>query len=166
MTWSIDIERIAGILDGDARIEPGLNAVRAANWQGKSSFVEAIKAALGTSTELTEGADDGRVHLETPDRSLTVRLVRDGDGVRREGTPYFEDEYDRVRASLFACLDADNEIRQAVRRGDTLEDVLLRPLDFQNIDERIADLQRERERVEAELSQATEAKKRLPTVQE
>jgi chromosome segregation ATPase len=166
MTWTIDIDHIAGILDGEATVDPGLNAVRAANWQGKSSFVEAVKVALGTSMDLTEGADSGRVHLETPGRSVTVRLVRDGDSVRREGTPYLEDEFDVARASLFACLDEDNEIRQAVRRGDDLEPILLRPLDFQNIDERIHDLQRERERVEEELSQAREAKKRLPTVQE
>lgn len=166
MTWTIDIDHIAGILDGGATLEPGLNAVRAANWQGKSSFVEALKVALGVSVDLTENADSGRVHLETPGRSVTVRLRRERDGVRREGTPYLDDEYDIARASLFACLDEDNEIRQAVRRGEDLEAALLRPLDFQNIDERIADRKRERERLEAELSQALEANKRLPTVQE
>jgi DNA repair exonuclease SbcCD ATPase subunit len=166
MTWRIDIERIAGILDGAATIEPGLNAVRAANWQGKSSFVAAVETALGTATELTDGADSGRVRLETADRSVAVRLRRSETGVRREGTPYLDDEYDVVRADLFACLDEDNEIRRAVRDGAALDDVLLRPLDFQNIDERITDLQRERERIEAELSQATEARKRLPSVQE
>jgi len=166
MTWTIDIDHIAGILDGSATIEPGVNAVRAANWQGKSSFVAAVEAALGTAMELTEGANEGRVRLDTPERSVTVRLRREGNGVRREGAPYLDDEYDLARADLFACLDADNAIREAVRRGSDLEDVLLRPLDFQNIDERIADLQRERERVEDDLSQAREATKRLPTVQE
>ena len=166
MTWTVDIDHIAGIIEGSATIEPGVNAVRAANGQGKSSFVTAVEAALGTATELTEGAESGRVHLDTPERSVTVRFHRDGDGVRREGTPYLDDEYDLARAALFACLDRDNPIRTAVRRGEDLEDVLLRPLDFQNIDERIAELRREREAVEADLSQAREAKKRLPTVQE
>ena len=166
MVWTIDIERIAGILHGSATIKSGLNAVQAANWQGKSSFIEAIKTALGTSTELTEGAESGRVDLQTPLRDVTVRLVRNGSTVSREGTPYLDDEYDVVRAALFACLDEHNEIRRAVRRGQNLEDVLLRPLDFQNIDERIAELKRERERVESELSQANEARKRLPSVQQ
>lgn len=166
MVWTIDIERIAGILNGKATIEPGLNAVQAANWQGKSSFVEAIKTALGVSTELTEGADFGQVDLQTPTKDITVRLVRDGTSVVRKGTPYLSDEYDVVRAGLFACLDEQNAIRQAVRRGENLEDVLLQPLDFQNIDGQIAELKRKRERVEAELSQASEAKKRLPSVQQ
>ena len=166
MVWTIDIERIAGILNGSATIKPGLNAVQAANWQGKSSFVEAIKTALGTSTELTEGAESGRVDLQTPTKDVTVQLIRNGSTVSREGTPYLDDEYDVVRAELFACLDEHNEIRGAVRRGENLEDVLLRPLDFQNIDEQIAELKRERERVESELSQANEASKRLTSVQE
>ncbi|NHN49501.1 ATPase [Halostella sp. JP-L12] len=166
MTWNIDIDNIAGILEGSATIEPGLNAVRGSNWQGKSSFIEAVKAALGTSTELTEGEERGEVRLRTPDREVSVSLVRENGTVRREGAPYLDDEYDVIRAELFACLDERNEVRSAVRRGENLEEVLMRPLDFQNIDQQIADLKRERERVQSELSQAREAKKRLPGVQE
>ncbi len=165
MTWTIDIENIAGILDGETTIEPGLNAVRGSNWQGKSSFIEAIKTALGTSTELTESKDSGQVRLQTPERDIAVDLVRENGTVHRKGTPYLENEYDVIRAELFACLDERNEVRSAVRRGENLEDVLMRPLDFQNIDEQIADLKREREQITSELSQAKEAKKRLPGVQ-
>lgn len=166
MTWNIDIECIAGILEGSATIEPGLNAVRGSNWQGKSSFIEAIKTALGTSTELTEGKDEGQVHLQTANRDVTVQLARENGTVHRRGTPYLDNEYDIVRAELFACLDDQNEVRRAVRQGENLEEVLMRPLDFQNIDKQIADLKQEREQVATELSQAEEANKRLPSVQE
>jgi DNA repair exonuclease SbcCD ATPase subunit len=166
MTWNIEIERIAGILDGSATIKPGLNVVRGSNWQGKSSFIESIKTALGTSTELTEGADSGAVHLETPTGIYDVTLTRENSTVVCHGQPYLTDDYDVVRAELFACLDERNPVRRAVRAGENLEDVLLRPLDFQNIDSQIETLQREREQIETELSQAREAKKRLPSVQE
>lgn len=166
MTWTIEIERIAGILDGSSTLEPGVNVVRGSNWQGKSSFIEAIKAALGTSTELTEGADSGTVHLETPSATYDVTLTRENGTVSQQGRPYLTDEYDVIRAELFACLDERNAVRRAVRAGENLEDVLLRPLDFQNIDAQIETLQREREQIETELSQAREAKKRLPAVQE
>jgi len=166
MTWNIEIENIAGILDGSTTIDPGLNAVRGSNWQGKSSFIEAVKTALGTSTELTENKDSGRVHLQTPEREFTVNLVRENGTVRRTGTPYLDDEYDVIRAELFACLDERNEVRSAVRQGENLEGVLMRPLNFQNLDEQIADLKREREQVQSELSGAREAKKRLPSIQE
>jgi chromosome segregation ATPase len=166
MTWTIDIDNVAGILDGSATVEPGLNAVRASNWQGKSSFVAAIETALGVATPLTEGKGRGGVRLRLPDREVAVDLVRENGTVHRRGEPYLTDEYDVVRATLFACLGETNEVRRAVRRDDNLEDILLRPLDFQNIDQRIADLKRERERVASELAQAREAKRRLPSVTE
>lgn len=166
MTWTIEIERIAGILDGSATVAPGLNVVRGSNWQGKSSFIESIKTALGVSTELTEGAESGAVHLETPTGVYDVTLTRENGTVTRHGQPYLSDEYDAIRAELFACLDERNAIRRAVRAGENLEDVLLRPLDFQNIDAQVESLQREREQLETELAQAREAKKRLPSVQE
>ncbi|MEF8839917.1 MAG: archaea-specific SMC-related protein [Haloarculaceae archaeon] len=166
MTWEVEIEHVGGILEGSATLEPGLNAVRASNWQGKSSFVEAIKTGLGVSTALTEGRSEGRVTLQTPEGEVGVGLVREGDAVTREGTPYLTDEYDRRRTALFACPDETNEVRRAVRAGENLEDVLLAPLDLENLDERIADTRREREQVDAELDQAVEARKRLPTVAE
>ncbi|MFC4541433.1 archaea-specific SMC-related protein [Halosolutus amylolyticus] len=166
MTWDIDIENIAGIYEGSARLEPGLNAVKGSNWQGKSSFIEALKTALGTATTLTEGKDRGRVHLQTPEKTVDVELRRSNGVVNAEGTPYLESEYDVARTALFACLGEGNEVRRAVRAGENLEDVLLRPLDFQNIDAQIADRKRERERIDSELAQAREARKRLPAIQE
>lgn len=166
MTWQIQIDHIGGIEQGRARIEPGLNAVRGSNWQGKSSFVEAIKVGLGVSTELMEGADEGSVRIETPEDAHTVELVRQNGAVVRNGTPMLEDEYDVARMELFGCLDERNAVRAAVRRGESLEECLLQPLDFQRIDEKIAELKRERERVESELKKAQQARNRLPNVQE
>ncbi|MFB6188454.1 MAG: archaea-specific SMC-related protein [Halapricum sp.] len=166
MSWDIEIEHIAGILSGSATIEPGLNAVRASNWQGKSSFVEAIKTGLGVSTALTEGQEHGSVHLHRPGQDVTVELARENGEVHRDGDPILTDDYDVIRTALFACLDETNEVRRIVRQGENLEEILLRPLDFQNIDERIADLKHEREQVDDELARAREAKKRLPTITE
>jgi chromosome segregation ATPase len=166
MTWTVEVSNVAGILSGSATLSPGQNAVRASNWQGKSSFVAAIRAALGVSRDLTEGREQGTVRLETPDRTVRVDLHRGPEGVDRRGEPYLTDEYDVVRASLFACLDERNDLRRAVREGENLEDVLMRPLDFQNIDERIADLRSERDRVESELAGAETARERLPAVEQ
>ncbi|AUX10147.1 chromosome segregation ATPase [Halalkaliarchaeum desulfuricum] len=166
MTWQIRIDSIGGIASGSASIEPGLNAVRGSNWQGKSSFVEAIKVGLGVSKELMEGADEGQVRIDTPDETYTVDLVRENGTVVRNGTPVLADEYDVARMELFGCLDERNAIRDAVRQGDSLEDSLLQPLDFQRIDEKISDLKRERERVESERKKAQQARNRLPKVQE
>ncbi|WP_135822283.1 archaea-specific SMC-related protein [Halostella litorea] len=166
MTWNLTAENIAGIREGHATIHPGNNVVRAANWQGKSSFLQAIETAMGTRTPLTEGADAGRVQLDAPDGSYAVELTRRNGTVVSEGEVFLDDEYDRIRADLYAFLDEDNAVRDAVRRGENLEELLTRPLDFENIEERIADLKAERSSVEAELEEARDAARRLPGVQE
>jgi chromosome segregation ATPase len=166
MTWQIAVENVAGLRSGRATIEPGLNVVRGSNWTGKSSFIAALETALGTATPLTEGQDHGEVTLETTDRRVQLELTRDGDGIVRRGVPLLSDDYDVVRADLYACLDDDNPLRQAVRRGENLEQFLTEPLDLENVDERIADLKAERRRVTSERDGAEEAARRLPTVEE
>jgi len=166
MDWQLSIENVAGIRSGEATLEPGVNAVRASNWQGKSSFLASIETVFGTATPLTEGQDTGRVRLETADATYTVELERTDGTVSRSGTPYLTTEYDRARAAQFAFLGEDNGVRRAVRNGDDLEAVLTRPLDFENIDERIAELRAEREQIERELERATEAADRLPQLQQ
>ncbi|GAA0511590.1 hypothetical protein SAMN04488066_10445 [Halorubrum aquaticum] len=166
MGWELTIENVAGIREGSARIDPGNNVVRAANWQGKSSFLQAIETAMGTAAPLTENADAGRVELETPDGTHVVELERRDGTVVSSGSGLLSDEYDRIRADLYAFLDEDNAIRDAVRRGEDLADLLTRPLEFENIEERIAELRSERSSVDAELSNAEDAASRLPSVQE
>jgi chromosome segregation ATPase len=166
MRWTVDVENVAGIRDGRARIEPGVNAIKGTNWQGKSSFVAAVETAMGTETVLTEGEDEGRVELSTPDETVVMELRRDGDTVAVDGKPLLSAKEMRVAASHFAFLDDTNPVRRAVRRGETLESVLLKPLDLQDIESRIGELRHEREQVERELEDAAEATEELPEVQE
>lgn len=165
MTWNLQIENIAGIRRGDATLERGLNAVRATNWQGKSSFLRAVETAMGTKLPLTEGADRGRVTLRTSGGDYRVDLRRAETGVVRDGSPYLVSDYDLACAALYAFLGEDNEVRRAVRDGENLKEVLTRPLDFENIDEQIRECKDERERVEAELERAREAADRLAGVE-
>jgi len=166
MSWHLSLRNIAGIRHGEAHVEPGVNAVRASNWQGKSSFLAGIKTAFGTETPLTEGQSSGEVVLRTDDGEITVQLERTNGTVSRSGQPYLDAEYDRVCAELFAFLDEDNAIRQAVRSGTNLKDRLTRPLEFENIDEQIAELRTEREQVERERERAEAAAERLPQLQQ
>lgn len=164
--WSLTIENIAGIRSGMATFEPGVNVVQASNWQGKSSLIQAFETVFGTATPLTVGTDYGHVQLETEDRDVEVELVRRNGAVHREGEHLLQAERDRACADLFATLGETNPIRHAVRNGEDLEGLLTRPLDLENIDERIADLCAERDRVEGELDRASSAAERLPAAQE
>ena len=166
MTWHVRIENVAGIREGEATIEPGVNAVRASNWRGKSSLIAGIEAAVGTGAPLTEGETAGRVELATDDGDVTVELAREDGTVVRRGGRYLDDARDRRCAELFAFLDDANEVRAAVRRGENLEAVLTDPLDLEDIDEQIAAYRREREQVEAELEQAEAAAAKLSATDE
>ena len=166
MTWQLDIENIRGIRTGSAEIDPGVNALRAENWQGKSSLLAAIKTAMGIDTALMEGADSGEVTLRTESDTYSVELRREDGSVVRSGTPYLEAEYDQICADLFAALDETNDVRRAVRDRENLESILTYPLDFENIDQKIAERQRERDSVETELERARAAAEKLPEVTE
>ncbi|WP_336001907.1 archaea-specific SMC-related protein [Halorientalis halophila] len=165
MSWELEFQNIAGIRSGRASLEPGINAVRGTNWQGKSSFVTAVETVMGTEAVLTEGEASGAVELQADGETYRVELDRDGEAVLRSGEPYLDSEKERVTASLYAFLDDDNDVREAVRRDDNLESVLTRPLDFENIDEQIAELSGERDQVETELERAEEAAEQLPDTQ-
>jgi len=166
MTWNITIDNIGGIQHAETTLENGVNAVRAPNWQGKSSFLYALETVFGTEKRLTENATEADVVLEVDGTKYYVELKRQGNTITKSGNPYLTDDVDLECADLFAFLDETNEIRQAVDRGDNLEDLLTRPLDFEKIDEQIAKLKTEREQVDSELTRADRAADHLPALQE
>lgn len=166
MTWNVDIKNIGGIRSGTTLIEPGINTIRASNWQGKSSLINAIETAMGTRTPLTEGADHGKVELSTDVGTIVVELSRQNGNIIKTGDSYLSSERDRTCAELFAFLDEDNEVRQAVRNGDPLEPILTRPIDFERIDEQIRDLKQERAQIESEFERAQTVAQNLPSAQQ
>ena len=165
MTWEFTIEKIAGIRSGEAIVQPGVNAVRGSNWQGKSSFLTAIRTVMGTTAVPTEGTNGGSVQLKTAENTYRVEVAREDGTVVTNGNPYLSDEKMQAIAEQFAFLGEDNDLREAVRNDRNLEEHLLKPLDFENIDERIASLKNEREQVERELEWAKEAVRQLPEVE-
>jgi len=165
-TYRLTVENVAGILHADAELTDGVNAVRASNWQGKSSFLAAIEAVFGVGAPLTQGADDGRVELDTGDDRYAVELARSGGEVTRSGRPYLTDDVDLACAELFAFLDETNDLRRAVRLGEDLESVLTRPIDLERIEARIAEVRAERDRVATARERVEERAARRPALAE
>ncbi|MFB6110111.1 MAG: archaea-specific SMC-related protein [Halodesulfurarchaeum sp.] len=165
MTVDITIKNIGGIRDGEATLEPGLNVVQGANWQGKTSFIQALESAMGIATTVTEGASSGAVELGGDLTASVEVLDRDGSTVV-EGSPLLESDADLTKARLYACLGENNPIREAVRAGENLESVLTRPLDLEDIDRRIGELKSERDRIDTEISKAENSKQKIPQLKE
>jgi chromosome segregation ATPase len=164
--WELDISNIAGIRHGEPTVKPGINAVQASNWQGKTSLVTAIRTVLGgsvTSATLTDGTDAGYVQLQTPEHTYERRLRRTGTTVTADGQPYLTTEEQQATAELFAFLDEHNRIRTAVREGEDLTPHLIEPLEREDIEGQISRLKSEREVVESDIDRAQQAAEKLPT---
>ncbi len=163
--WELNVSNIAGIRNGEPTIKPGINAVQASNWQGKTSLVTALRIVLGgsvTSGTLTDGADKGHVQLQTPDHVYERRLQRTGDHVTADGQPYLTTEQQQAAAELFAFFDEHNRIRTAVREGNDLTPHLIEPLEHEDIEGQIRQLKDERETVKSDLDRAQQATEQLP----
>ncbi|MCD2200943.1 chromosome segregation protein SMC [Halobacterium sp. KA-4] len=176
--WNLEIENIGGIRFGETSLSPGSNIVQASNFQGKSSLLAAIQTAMGTTGQfgeqhpLMERADEGHVTLETEDGTYKTTLERtvgvEEDTITRSGDTYLTDEQDQVAARLFACLGENNPVRAAVREKDQekLTELLTKPLETENIDLRIKNLQSEIADINDDLKQADRAMDKLPAAQE
>jgi len=163
--WTLEISNIAGIRDGEPTVEPGINAVQASNWQGKTSLVTALRTVLGgsvTPATLTDGAEEGHVRLQTQEQAYERTLRRTGETVLADGQPYLTDEREQAIAELFAFLDERNRIRTAVREGEDLTPYLVEPLEQEDIENKIAQLKAERKTVRSELDRAQQAAEKLP----
>jgi DNA repair exonuclease SbcCD ATPase subunit len=168
----LDITNIGGIRSGSASVEDGLNVIQASNFRGKSSFITALRTAIGATGQyedhpLTEGMDTGKVTLETEGDEYNVMLERPSPGVvKRTGTPYLSDETDQICARLYACLDKNNPVRKAVRNGEDLTDLLQDPLNIEDIDAQINALKGEKREIKQKITEAKRAGDQLPSVQE
>ncbi|MEZ3117871.1 AAA family ATPase [Halobaculum sp. MBLA0147] len=163
-TEQLQVQNIAGIESASTGVTPGLNALQAPNWSGKSSFVKALRVIYGgyepdeLSSFLTNGKAEGTVQFG----DAAVKLYqRDGtvDGV---GNHRVSDEAGQEMIRLFAMISRDNPLRAAVAAGDTdLLEYLLNPLDIQDLDEQIATTEDRIETLEQQVAEAREANERL-----
>lgn len=143
---SVILENIGGIDQTTHDIPPGVTVLKGENATNRSSFLQGIIGALGgRSVTLNSSADEGKATIEIGDRQYTRSLSRTGNTVQFGGTPYLDDS-DAQAAELYAFLTKDNPVRRAVENGDDLTQLLLEPIDKDEIE---AEQQRLRDRRDA-----------------
>lgn len=155
---TITADNIGGINHTEKRLPPGVNILAGENATNRSSFLQAIMAGLGSDrVSLKADADDGQVSLQVDDQTSTRTLTRtDRNTVITGGDPYLNEE-DATLANLYAFLVEDNEVRQAVKRGDNLYDILMRPVDKAEIERQQRQLKERRESLEKDIENAEAA---------
>lgn len=161
---SVSVENIGGIRESEVTFTPGVNVLAGTNATNRTSLLRAISAALGGKAGvLRRGSDSGSVTLVLDGEEYTRQYERTANTVRTSGDPYTTEE---TIIDLFVCLLEDNPIRHAVRAGKNLTDLLLAPVDTDELEAQISSLQSERDRIDERLNEMDRERKRLPKLEE
>ncbi|WP_436348497.1 archaea-specific SMC-related protein [Natronorubrum sp. FCH18a] len=160
----IEVTNIGGIDEVSANITPGVTVLAGRNATNRTSFLQAIMAALGSDdVSVKADADEAHVTLTIGDETYTRQLERANGSIRTGGDPYLEEP---LLAELFAFLLESNDARRAVVTDTDLRDLIMRPIDTDEIQAEIERLIDERRRINEELDEIASLKKRLPSLEE
>jgi chromosome segregation ATPase len=159
----VTVRNVGGISDGVVSIPRGITLLSGENASNKSSFLRGLSAVLGApAPTLKSDAEEGFVRLETDESDYYVELASQNGQTAVSAADQFSDE--TRLCELFVSLDETNPIRQAVVGGDDLYELLMDPLDVEEIEAEIEDLQSRRANVDDRLGEISRMEDRLPTL--
>ena len=160
----LTVQNIGGIDRTEVTFEPGITILAGRNATNRTSLLQAIMTAMGSDdVSIKADADEGRVELTLDGETYTRRLHRENGTTHLTGDPYLEDT---TLADLFAFLLESNEARRAVLTEEDLRDILMRPIDTDEIQAEIDGLLEQRRQVSEELEELADLKGRLPSLEE
>jgi DNA repair exonuclease SbcCD ATPase subunit len=163
-TASLTATNVGGIDETSVKFMPGVTILEGENATNRTSLLQAFMAALGSDQVSVKGdAEQATVELELDGETYTRELVRQGSTIRTAGNPYIEDP---TLVDLFAFLLGSNEARQAVTNTEDLRDVIMRPVETDQIQHNIESLLDQRRNLESELKEIDSMKNRLPGLEE
>ncbi|WP_254280597.1 archaea-specific SMC-related protein [Haloarcula marina] len=163
-TVEFEVENVGGVEQTQISIPPGVTVLTGKNATNRTSFLQAIMAAMGSRQATLKGdADEGRVQFELGDETYERTLIRAGDTVSFNGEGYLDDP---AVADLFAFLLETNEARQAVARGDNLREIIMRPVDIEEVKERIHTLESEKADINDELATIESKKTKISKLEQ
>jgi len=158
------ISNIGGIDSKEVTFEPGVTVLAGRNATNRTSLLQAIMTAVGSDdVSLKADADRGSVEMTISDETYERTLVRRNGTTRTSGTPYLSDP---TLADLFAFLLESNQSRRAIVTEANLRDVIMRPVDTEEIQHEIDRLLGERRDVSEQLEDLEDIKARLPALEQ
>ena len=160
----LTVRNIGGIDASSVEFRPGVTVLAGENATNRTSLLQAIMAALGSDDVSIKGdADTATVELDIGGATYTRTLTRDGATVVEEGEAYLGDS---TLADLFAFLLESNEARRAVATGDDLRELIMRPVDTDEIQREIDRHLERRDELDGKLEELEELKNRRPKLEE
>ncbi len=161
---TVTVKNIGGIDETTVALNPGINILSGRNATNRTSFLRAIMAAMGSDEVSIKGdAEEGRVELSMGGESYT-RTLSDRNGTTHlGGEPYLDDP---AIADLFAFLLRSNDARQAVVQERDLRELIMRPVDTDEIQAEIERLTQQRDHVDEQLQSLDSLKDDLPPLEQ
>ena len=160
---TIHVENVGGIDRTEVRLERGITVLSGRNATNRTSLLTAIMAALGSDVDNVKAdATSAAAVLEFGDETYRRTLTRKNGTVVADGEPYLDDA---EVADLFAFLLESNELRRAVARGAELRELLMRPVDTDEIRAEIDRRIEQKDRIDERLDEPAELETRLPALE-
>ena len=159
----VHARNVGGIDEAEVSLPPGVTVLTGRNATNRTSFLQAIMAGLGSERATLKGdADEGKVELQVGDETYTRTLTRSGDTVVYGGDPYLDDPN---VADQFAFLLENTEVRRAVARGDDLREIIMDPVDTEEIESQIRQLENEKRDLDNQIQELERIEHELPELE-
>lgn len=159
----VKVQNIGGISETEVTFSPGVTIFAGRNATNRTSFLQAIMAALGSNQVSVKGdADEGSVELILEGTKYTRKLTNNNGEIITEGDPYLDDS---TLADLFAFLLETNEARQTVAQKGDLRELIMRPIDTEKIQAEINQLQNRKQNLDQQLDELNSLERKLPKLE-
>ena len=157
---ALSARNIGGIDSAEVEFVPGVNVLVGRNATNRTSLLQAVIGALGGSSVSLKGdADEGEATLSLDGETYTRHLHREGQNVVTTGDPLVDTP---EVADLFAFLIESNEARRTVARTGDLRELIMSPVDTDEIETEIRELKRQQSEMDTEIRRIDEEEERLP----
>jgi chromosome segregation ATPase len=143
------VRNIGGIDETSVAFKPGVTVLAGRNATNRTSLLQGTMAALGSDDiSVKADAEQAHVDLEIGGETYTRTIEVQKGQIRSDGNPYLVDS---TLADLFAFLLESNEGRRAVVTDADLREIIMRPVDTDEIQVEIDRLIERRREISDEL---------------
>jgi len=162
----VAVENLGGIDELTLNLPEGITLLSGENATNRSSLLRSIAAALGareSGAQLKTDAESGSVRLTIDDDIYTREYTRSGEMVNLRGNPYTADA---EIVDTFVALFDNNPARRAVAQGGDLRDLLMQPVDVDEINRQIEELRERQSELVEEIDHISSREEKLPALAE
>lgn len=160
---TVSVKNIGGIDEATVDLTPGVNVLAGRNATNRTSFLQGIMAALGSDDVTMKGdAEEAEVTLQLGESTYRRKLARRNGTVSFSGNPYLDNP---ELADLFAFLLESNDARRAVATGQNLRDLIMRPVDTEEIKTEISQLEAQKDDIDEKIEAIEQRKQALPDLE-